>query len=338
VDFHIERVVDDSRSDDWHAVGVAVIAVDEPDLVADPVDEMRAQLPDGSPSWQQEFYVGYADELPVARGLVQLPTRDNLKLVHLRLEVVPAHRRRGYGRAMFEHLRERAVARRRSILVGEVPGPLKGDAPGDGFAASLGAKEVLRVTRSILDFHEIGLSSMLERLEHEARVHASDYEVVSWIDHAPDDLVDGVAGLLARMVKDSPMGEMQIGAEVWDRVRVREFENDSVRWKRARFATGARTISDGRLVAVTEIGVSRIQPLIGYQWDTIVAPEHRGHRLGLLVKAVNARRLIAEMPGTKRIVTHNAETNGYMIAVNERLGFRPAGRVSEWQVELPEAN
>ena len=179
---------------------------------------------------------------------------------------------------------------------------------------------------------------MLERLEHEAREHASDYEVVTWIDHAPDDLVDGVAGLLARMVKDSPMGEMQIGAEVWDRVRVREFENDSVRWKRARFATGARTISDGRLVAVTEIGVSRIQPLIGHQWDTIVAPEHRGHRLGLLVKAVNARRLIAEMPGTKRIVTHNAETNGFMIAVNERLGFRPAGRVSEWQLELPETN
>ncbi len=331
----IERVLDDSRTNDWHAVGVAAIALDQPDLVEDPVDEMRAQLPDGAPSWQQEFYAGYRGDVPVARGLLQLPTRDNLKLADLRIEVVPAHRRSGFGRAMFEHLRERAVARGRSILVGEVPGPLDADAPGDGFALSLGAKQVLRVIRSVLEVNEIWLSK-LEGLEHEARAHASDYEVVSWVDHAPNHLVDEVAALLARMVRDAPMGDMQIGAEVWDRARVREWEGDSVRWKRARFVTGARSLSDGRLVALTEIGVSRIQPLIAYQWDTIVGPEHRGHRLGLLVKAVNGRRLIAAMPDTKRIVTHNAETNEFMIAVNERLGFRAGARNSEWQLELAE--
>ena len=136
------------------------------------------------------------------------------------------------------------------------------------------------------------------------------------------------------MVTDAPMGDLQMEKEDWDQPRVREFENESILWGRARFATGARSVSDGRLVALTEIGVSRIQPAIAYQWDTIVAPAHRGHRLGQWVKSVNLRRLMTEMPDTKRVMTWNAEANRFMIEVNERLGFRPVDREYEWRLEL----
>lgn len=329
----IERLLDASRTNDWHSVGVAALAIDQPDLVADPVEEVRAQVPDGSPGWRTEFHVGYANGVPVARSSLRLPTRDNTKLASLNLEVVPAHRRRGYGRAMFEFLRERVVRHGRSIILGEIPGPLEGTPPGAAFAASLGAKEALRSIRRVLNVSSLPAGE-LEHLEREALERTQGYALVCWVDHAPDGLVDDVAALLGRMVTDSPMGDLQIEKEQWDRDRVREVETDTVRRGRARIVTGACDVPTGRLVALTEIGVSRILPTIAYQWDTIVAPDHRGHRLGLWVKSANLRRLIVEMPDTERVVTWNAETNRFMIEVNERIGFRAVGREYEWQLEL----
>jgi GNAT superfamily N-acetyltransferase len=336
VDLHIERILDASRTDDWQSVGVAALAHDQPDLIADPVEEIRAKVPDGSAGFRMEFHVGYAAEVPVARGSLGLPTYDNTDIAFLRLEVVPRLRRHGYGRAMFERLRERAVVRDRTVLVGEVPGPLDGTPPGALFAASLGAKEALCSIRRVLEL-ERGRAAELANLETEAGERAKGYELVCWVDHAPDEVVDDVAALLGRMITDAPMGDLQMERENWNRSRVREWEDDSASWGRIRLSSGARDVSDGRLVALTEITVSRIQPEIAYQWDTIVAPAHRGHRLGQWVKSVNLRRLMAEMPDTKRVTTWNAETNRFMIEVNERLGFRPIDREYEWRLELAQS-
>jgi GNAT superfamily N-acetyltransferase len=334
VTLKIERVVDAARADDWHAVGVATFAVDHPDLLEDPVEEVLAQLPDGTPSWRREFYVGYLGDVPVARASLGLPTLDNRELAILKIQVVPDRRRRGFGRAMFEQLRERATDAGRSVLIGDASGPLEGgDSPGDAFASALGAKEALRSTRRTLDLVALDRDH-LERLEAEARGRAEGYELVGWIDRAPEELVEGVASLIARMVTDSPMGELKIGQELWDGERIRELEDETVRMGRVRLALGARASTDGSLVAMTEIGVSRHRPEIAYQWDTIVAPEHRGHRLGQWVKAANLLRLVDVTPGATRIMTWNADANAFMIEVNERLGFRPVGRQSEWQLEL----
>jgi len=71
-----------------------------------------------------------------------------------------------------------------------------------------------------------------------------------------------------------------------------------------------------------------------YQWDTLVLPEHRGHRLGLALKVANLRALQAEHPEVTRITTWNAEQNGPMVAVNVELGFEIVERLQEWQGSL----
>jgi hypothetical protein len=60
-----------------------------------------------------------------------------------------------------------------------------------------------------------------------------------------------------------------------------------------------------------------------YQWGTFVHREHRGHKLGLATKAVNLRAVQAFRADLALVITQNAETNGYMVSINERLGFRP---------------
>lgn len=65
---------------------------------------------------------------------------------------------------------------------------------------------------------------------------------------------------------------------------------------------------------------------------TVVLRAHRGHRLGMLVKAVNAQALLAAQPAVKRIWTWNNEENPHMLAINVAMGFRPAGGCAEMQL------
>ncbi|HZW41277.1 MAG TPA: hypothetical protein VFE99_03160, partial [Agromyces sp.] len=62
--------------------------------------------------------------------------------------------------------------------------------------------------------------------------------------------------------------------------------------------------------------------------------EHRGHRLGLLIKAALHEAVRAHSPETSAITTFNAEENRYMLDVNEALGFAPIGYQGVWQKNL----
>jgi RimJ/RimL family protein N-acetyltransferase len=75
-------------------------------------------------------------------------------------------------------------------------------------------------------------------------------------------------------------------------------------------------------------------PEIGDQHDTSVARRHRGHRLGLLLKAEMLLWLADAEPQVAHIHTNNAESNQHMIAVNDRLGYRPVARIVEFQRRL----
>ncbi|WP_414172544.1 GNAT family N-acetyltransferase [Clavibacter tessellarius] len=71
-----------------------------------------------------------------------------------------------------------------------------------------------------------------------------------------------------------------------------------------------------------------------YQQDTLVLAEHRGHRLGMLLKVENLLLLAREAPGADRVVTWNADENRPMLAVNEALGFRHVGTSGSWLREV----
>jgi RimJ/RimL family protein N-acetyltransferase len=135
------------------------------------------------------------------------------------------------------------------------------------------------------------------------------------------------------MSTDTPRGDLSWEPEVWDSSRWREKEDDAFRSGRRRLAAGA-VDGSGHLVAFTDIGVYAQQPVVAEQWNTIVDPHHRGHRLGLAVKVANLRNLRRETPDTLRLETWNAIENSRMIAINELLGFQVVERVDEYQLAL----
>lgn len=327
----LHPVVDEESARCWHLVDDATRPDDHP---ADPVGEVlpRVQAP-STTGERTELWVGTVEGQPVAAGDLMVPVLDNEANATIDVRVIEERRRRGHGAAMLAHLVARARDASRSRIFGVVEEPLDGSdgTPGVGFARALGARPVLTEIRRLLEMSQVE-DERLSALTEEAWKHAVGYSLVQWIDRAPDDVVNDFAALMGRMSVDAPLEDMDWGPEKFDAARVRAREDSIIAMGRRRVTTAARHDATGRLVAYTDIGVNADRPRVAYQWDTLVRAEHRGRRLGMLVKAANLRLLRETTPGAEIVNTWNAEINTHMIAINEALGFRAVQREREWEL------
>ncbi|WP_104191558.1 hypothetical protein [Cryobacterium sp. Y82] len=91
------------------------------------------------------------------------------------------------------------------------------------------------------------------------------------------------------------------------------------------------------LVAFTQLSVLAERERSVGQEDTLVLREHRGHRLGMLLKTANLEFLAQDSPGHPPVTTLNAEENRHMLEVNEALGFVPMGSEGAWKRFVPPA-
>jgi GNAT superfamily N-acetyltransferase len=147
----------------------------------------------------------------------------------------------------------------------------------------------------------------------------------------PAEWIDDHAWMKSRMSTDAPVGDAVIDEEVWDADRVRRME---AQWGDSAATTivgAAQHLDSGRLVAFTELVSFRVPGKPIEQNDTLVLKDHRGHRLGALVKTETLLRARDVFPEGQRIVTGNAEENRPMLAVNEAMGFTPTRYNGEWQ-------
>jgi len=314
----------------------AVFASDVPDLPPSPFEELVASARSPRASVLEERYLLEDEGRPVAVARASFPLLDNTEQCTALVAVHPEHRRRGYGRALFDFLVARATVEGRSRLITEVAEPLvNGEgAPGPAFATTVGATRALDEIRRVLDLDALD-EARLDALEAEARSRSAGYQTVSWIGPTPEDLIDDYAQLMGQMSVEAPMGDLDREPEVWDAGRVREQEQLVTDQRRTRLLTAVRHQESGRLVAFSSMGLSKLQYDPAYQWDTLVLREHRGHRLGMLAKVINLRFLREEVPEGRRVVAWNAESNTHMVAINDALGFQPVERLAEWVYEIP---
>jgi GNAT superfamily N-acetyltransferase len=261
---------------------------------------------------------------------------DNLHAMEVTVAVHPAHRRRGVGTAIVEQLEEVARQEGRHTLnsIVDVPVALAADHPSVHFAPKVGFVPTLAGNSRHL--HLPADKERIDALREEvanAR-NAGDYRTLTYQAPWPDDFVEDTCELLKVMSTDEPAGDEEREAEEWDATRVDEW-NQLCRARGGRKITAvAQHIPSGRLVACTEIYLADDTPDQSWQLETVVHPDHRGHRLGLAVKIANLDVLAREAPDVRLIVTGNAAVNAPMIAVNDMMGFEIAGQGSFWQKQL----
>lgn len=323
----ITRVEDMAALQDFHLVESASQDHDYVALPADPVEEYLSSLSGQATAGElRTLFLGREEGVPVGVLQMTIPVLDNLTSANISINVHPAHRRRGHGRELLRFALDQMQRHGRTRMFAEVSHLLDG---GQGRAVGLmkefGARPVLDDYRRLLDLTALPLVP---------RAAVPDgYRVVQWEDVAPEDLVDGLAYLLGRMSTDAPMGEMDYEQELWDAARYREREQESQVCGRRRIAT-AVVHESGQVAGVTDIGVNRTRPEVGFQWTTIVDPTHRGRGLGMVLKTWNHHYLVEAIPEVKFLNTWNSASNSYMIAINEALGYQPMEMWTEYQLDL----
>lgn len=191
-----------------------------------------------------------------------------------------------------------------------------------------------QITRNSLFDLRVEHPDTRRRLDEAITFAGPDYRVVTWTAPTPPEFRDGYARGLARMHTDAPQGELTLTPE--------HFDADRVARRDRRFLDGGYTVGvaaiihvpTGELVAYNELARTGPPDAPTAQWGTLVLREHRGHRLGTIIKCVNLLRWPALAPGSPVVSTFNAEENRPMLDINEEIGFVPASHAAVWQREL----
>lgn len=274
---------------------------------------------DGEPATPYLARVG--DEV-VGSGSVSTSEYDNLHLAWLGVSVHPDHRRQGYGSAILAAMTEEARKLGRTTV-----GIEGWDAPGaHAFAERHGFEKKLasinrRQVLADIDWPE------LDKRYDAGLPHATDYVLERWSVPTPTERLDALA-VMASAINDAPTDDLDYEDEVFTGERMAAYEVATAGRGERLHRVVARHVPSGELAAQTVVTVSVEDPTWGDQHDTSVTRAHRGHRLGLLLKADMLRWLREDEPQLLTIDTWNAESNDHMIGVNEILGYQVMGR--EW--------
>ncbi len=257
---------------------------------------------------------------------------DNLDKAWLEVVVDPDHARQGVGSLLLEHACALAVADHRTVLMTEAKVPAD-QVAGHGYRRF--AERHGFTYSNVEVVRHLGVPVAEERLdawEQQAAARGAEaYTLRTLVDEMPPDIAPGLGVLLGQLGVDAPTGEVDFEEESMTPLRLQQ-RLDQVRAMGRELLETVALSGSGEVAAQSTLvapaggtapadGTDSTDDTDAWQWGTFVHREHRGHSLGLAVKAANLRALQQRHPGVTRIATQNGETNAWMIAINELMGF-----------------
>lgn len=291
--------------------------------------ELRESLRNLDPTDEVKGFLGVDGDRPVAAGMLDWPTTANLDKTYLSVTVAPDDRGRGYGSRLAEFLVGQALQNGRTTLLTEVVYPFDAaeSHPARRFAQRHGFSLSQATVHRVL--HLPPDEALLDRLEAEATPHARDFELRDFTGLPPEEILDDYCVLLNTLMTDAPSGSVQFEEGKVTPAALAERYGVLDRQRRTAYTTIAFDRA-GVPVAHSQLVVPEHDPGKIFQWDTLVRRDARGHRLGMLTKVRNLRRVARLHPDRQIVHTWNAESNRHMIAVNEALGFEPVTYIGEY--------
>lgn len=293
------------------------------------------------------LFVARVDGRIVARGILSWQAEEGASASWAEVEVLPEYRRRGIGTALLDHLTAIALASDRPSLQAdaihtrpstgrriEPPtgfGWLSADDPGVRFLVGRGYRleQVGRISALPLP---VDPALLVQQRAAAQAAAGDDYRVVAWTGPTPADRVGDLTMLKTRMSTDAPSAGIDYAEERWDADRVARWDRQLTDSGRERLTVAAEHVPTGRLAGYNELYLpaDRRRPVT--QEDTLVLAEHRGRRLGMLLKVANLQQLAEVSPSSPMVTTFNAEENRHMLDVNEAVGFAPIGYEGAWKL------
>lgn len=282
----------------------------------------------------------------VGSGELQWSAEQGDDAAWLSIAVLPGERGRGIGTALLERLSAEAASLGRRVL--QTWTAHRADAPGERLEPRSGAGSVPSAdegTRwlvarrwSLEQVERVSVVRLpldpdaVSRRRSSALAHSAGYDLLHWRAATPEEWIDDLLLLRSSMSVQAPSAGLSVPEETWTRSRLAAHERGAAAGGRVELTSAALHRASGRLVAYCTIDVI---PRRAALWgDTLVLPEHRGHRLGMLLKLDALERLASADPSCPAVYTWNAEENRPMLAVNEAVGFTPVALEGQWKKEL----
>jgi GNAT superfamily N-acetyltransferase len=269
-------------------------------------------------------------------ALMEFPKLENPHSTEITVAVHPQHRRRGVGTAIVDKMVERAAADGRRTLntIVDVPFGLAAEHASGPFARRNGFEQTLTGNMRMLrlPFDPVRRDDLAAIVANAPGAY--EYRTMAFVAPWPEEFLDDHCALLRVMSTDEPAGDGERQAEHWDAARLHENDELDAAREATVLAAVAQHLPSGKLVATTELSVSKDSPGQAWQQITVVHPDHRGHRLGLAVKLANLDLLAEFAPDVRFLQTGNAAVNKPMIAVNEMMGFEVFSEGAFWQKHL----
>ena len=273
-------------------------------------------------SWRRSWHwVAYDDggDLVGTSSIVAEDRATNREHAELEVDVRPAARRRGVGRALLEAAARGAEREGRTVLnAGAMP-----DSAAAAFAERLGleAKALERRSGVLLDRVDRDLLADWTR-------PVPGYHLVAWDGPCPPELRERMAEAAAVM-----------NTQPWEGLEFEPFEltpEQLTDMEQARLRRGAQWMTiaavhteTDAIAGYTDVLLPQGVEGIAEQEDTGVWPEHRNQGLGRWLKGAMLLRILERRPDVVGIETWNAGSNDAMLTINKALGFE----VLEWWLD-----
>jgi mycothiol synthase len=298
-----------------------------------PLDAIEQRLRAVVPGrWQAYFGARDAGGALVGYGVVgrSLNEPENAHLRWTELVVSAKHRRKGVGRALLRALVDAVADQGDDVVLmtqttDRVPS-------GSEFARAIGAEPGLDMKTNQLDLSKVDRA----KVEEWAALAPAGYRLARIDNTVPAELVAPYIAASNGM-NDAPRGDLKMADWKLTEEQIRERES----WLRQ---TGsewwllvALHEATGEGAGFTEVTYDPKISHVIWQQGTAVLDAHRGHRLGMWMKAVMLKRILDERPKALFIRTGNANTNAQMLAINTQLGFVQAWSACLWQIPIADA-
>lgn len=306
------------------------------------------------PAWQATEYerrsgfLARVDGHPVGALSLMIPQEDGATELEFDLLVLPEARGRGIEEALLERLLDEARRSGRSVVQTYTLHRL--DTAHERLPAASGFGSV-PIDEHTAFFRDQGFA--LEQVERNSTLDLSapmdavqalldeslafagdEYRIVAWTAPTPERWREGIAFVRSRMSTDVPTAGVVWTEEKWDPERVTARDRRHQEAGLTLSVAAAEHVPSGQLVAYSELMLGQDPTRPSDQWGTLVVREHRGHRLGMIVKCANLLRWRELAPASPFVTTFNAEENRPMLEVNERIGFTPLTLAGAWKRAL----
>ncbi|GAA2838183.1 hypothetical protein GCM10010441_73140 [Kitasatospora paracochleata] len=296
---------------DYHAMRAAAVSVDFPE---DPpltyeaaVGRLRTPPVGDGPC---RFWVGSLDGRLAGSVRIALPEGSNSGIAQVEVHVHPELRRLGVGTALLRAAMPAVLESRRGTVLGQ---PMKPDSAGAPWVAGLG----FEVTHSMV-MQVLRIATTPARL-WEVSVPAG-YRLTQWTGATPEQLIDSYA-VARQAIQDAPSGRTSYRETAWTPDSVRDADRELAAAGAEQRVVIAIDDTTEQVVGVHVVHNYPHRREIGYIHDTSVLAAHRGHGLGLAMKAAMTRLITDERPDMNLICTTTATTNTHMININHALGY-----------------